>query len=191
MMRSVAIKEGLERAPHRALLKACGVKDEDFKKPFIAIVNSWTEIVPGHIHLQRLAGAVKEGVKEAGGVPFEFNTIAVCDGLAMGHNGMRYSLPSRDIIASSIEIMVEAHAFDGMVLIPACDEIVPGHLMAAGRLDIPTIVLTGGPMYPGRFKDRSVDLIDVFESVAEVSRGRMDEEELKELENCACPGAGT
>jgi dihydroxy-acid dehydratase len=191
LMRSAAIKQGLDRAPHRALLKACGVKAEDLNKPFIAIVNSWTEIVPGHIHLQRLAGAVKEGVREAGGVPFEFNTIAICDGLAMGHNGMRYSLPSRDIIASSIEVMVEAHAFDGMVLLPACDEIVPGHLMAAGRLNLPTIVLTGGPMFPGRFKGRAVDLIDVFESVGEVSRGKMAEAELQELEDCACPGAGT
>jgi dihydroxy-acid dehydratase len=190
-MRSDVIKKGLERAPHRSLLKACGVKDEDLRRPFIAVVNSWTEIVPGHIHLQRLAEAVKEGIREGGGVPFEFHTIAVCDGLAMGHKGMKYSLPSRDVIASSIEIMVEAHALDGMVLMPACDEIVPGHLMAAGRLDIPTIVLTGGPMYPGSFKGRSVDIIDVFEAVGKVSSGRMGEEELKELEDCACPGAGT
>lgn len=191
MYNSSRIKEGLERAPHRALLKACGVKEEDLKKPFIAVVNSWTEIVPGHIHLQELAKAVKEGIKEAGGLPFEFHTIAVCDGLAMGHKGMKYSLPSRDVIAASIEIMIEAHAFDGMVLIPACDEIVPGHLMAAGRLDIPTIVLTGGPMLPGSFKGKSVDIIDVFEAVGEVSRGKMTEDELKELESCACPGAGT
>ena len=191
MQRSDRIKKGLDRAPHRALLCACGVKEEDLKKPFIAVVNSWTEIVPGHIHLQGLAKAVKEGIKEAGGLPFEFHTIAVCDGLAMGHKGMKYSLPSRDVIANSIEIMIEAHAFDGMVLIPACDEIVPGHLMAAGRLNIPTIVLTGGPMLPGSFKGKSVDIIDVFEAIGEVSRGKMTEDELKELENCACPGAGT
>jgi dihydroxy-acid dehydratase len=141
--RSNAIKAGISKAPHRALLKACGLKDSDFKKPFIAVVNSWTDIVPGHIHLQELAKSVKEGIRAAGGVPFEFHTIAVCDGLAMGHKGMKYSLPSRDVIANSIEIMIEAHAFDGMVLIPSCDEIVPGHLMAAGRLNIPTIVLTG------------------------------------------------
>ena len=190
-MRSDAIKKGLKRAPHRALLKACGVTDEDLEKPFIAVVNSWTEIVPGHIHLQRIANAVKEGVREAGGRPFEFNTIAVCDGLAMGHRGMKFSLPSRDVIANSIEIMIEAHAFDGMVLIPACDEIVPGHLMAAARLDIPTIVITGGPMLPGDFRGRKVDIIDVFEAVSKVSKGEMTEDELKELESCACPGAGT
>ncbi len=191
MQRSDLIKKGLERTPHRALLKACGKKDADFNKPFIAVVNSWTDIVPGHIHLRGLAKAVKEGIKEANGAPFEFHTIAVCDGLAMGHKGMKYSLPSRDVIANSIEIMIEAHALDGMVLIPACDEIVPGHLMAAGRLNIPTIVLTGGPMLPGTFRGKSVDIIDVFEAVGEVSRGKMSEDELKELESCACPGAGT
>ncbi len=191
MSRSNRIKKGIERAPHRALLRACGIKEKDLKKPFIAVVNSWTEIVPGHIHLQELAKSVKEGIKEAGGMPFEFHTIAVCDGLAMGHKGMKYSLPSRDVIANSIEIMIEAHAFDGMVLIPACDEIVPGHLMAAARLDIPTIVLTGGPMFPGSFKGKSVDIIDVFEAIGEVSRSKMKEDELKELESCACPGAGT
>lgn len=191
MPRSDLIKKDRERAPHRALLKACGAKDADFDKPFIAVVNSWTEIVPGHIHLQGLAKAAKEGIREANGVPFEFHTIAVCDGLAMGHKGMKYSLPSRDVIANSIEVMIEAHALDGMVLIPACDEIVPGHLMAAGRLNIPTIVLTGGPMLPGTFKGKSVDIIDVFEAIGEVSRGKMSEDELKELESCACPGAGT
>ena len=190
-MRSDKIKKGLDRAPHRALLKACGVKEEDLKKPFIAVVNSWTEIVPGHIHLLELAKAVKEGIREAGGLPFEFHTIAVCDGLAMGHKGMKYSLPSRDVIANSIETMIEAHAFDGMVLIPACDEIVPGHLMAAGRLNIPAIALTGGPMFPGSFKNKSVDIIDVFEAVGRVSCGSMGVDELKKLEDCACPGAGT
>ena len=190
-MRSNFIKEGNSRAPHRSLLKACGVKERDMSKPFIAVVNSFTDIVPGHVHLGRLAEAVKEGIKEAGGLPFEFNTIAVCDGLAMGHNGMRYSLPSRDVISASIEIMVHAHAFDGMVLMPACDEIVPGHLMAAGELDIPTIVLTGGPMLPGNFKGNNVDIIDVFEAVGKAARGEMSDEELKELEDCACPGAGT
>ncbi|MCL0078124.1 dihydroxy-acid dehydratase [Dehalococcoidia bacterium] len=190
-MRSDTLKKGLQRAPHRSLLKACGVMDEDMDKPFVAVVNSWTDIVPGHIHLRGLADAAKEGIREAGGLPFEFNTIAVCDGLAMGHDGMRYSLPSRDVIANSIEIMVKAHALDGMVLIPACDEIVPGHLMAAGRLDIPTIVVTGGPMLPGEFKGKEVDIIDVFEAVGRVSDGRMGMDDLKELEGCACPGAGT
>ncbi|MCL0056285.1 dihydroxy-acid dehydratase [Dehalococcoidia bacterium] len=190
-MRSDTLKKGLERAPHRSLLKACGVMDEDMDKPFVAVVNSWTDIVPGHIHLRGLADAVKEGIREAGGLPFEFNTIAVCDGLAMGHDGMRYSLPSRDVIANSIEIMVKAHALDGMVLIPACDEIVPGHLMAAGRLDIPAIVVTGGPMLPGEFKGKEVDIIDVFEAVGRVSDGKMGMDDLKELEGCACPGAGT
>ncbi|MCL0089506.1 dihydroxy-acid dehydratase [Dehalococcoidia bacterium] len=190
-MRSDTLKKGLERAPHRSLLKACGVMDEDMDKPFVAVVNSWTDIVPGHIHLRGLADAAKEGIREAGGLPFEFNTIAVCDGLAMGHDGMRYSLPSRDVIANSIEIMVKAHALDGMVLIPACDEIVPGHLMAAGRLDIPTIVVTGGPMLPGEFKGKEVDIIDVFEAVGRVSDGKMGMDDLKELEGCACPGAGT
>ncbi len=190
-MRSKFIKEGAARAPHRSLLKACGVKDKDIDKPFIAVVNSFTEIVPGHIHLRRLADAVKEGIREAGGLPFEFNTIAVCDGLAMGHNGMRYSLPSRDVISASIEIMIHAHAFDGMVLMPACDEIVPGHLMAAGELNIPTIVLTGGPMLPGSYKGKKIDLIDVFEAVGKAAKGEITDEELKEIENCACPGAGT
>ncbi|MFW0858690.1 MAG: dihydroxy-acid dehydratase [Dehalococcoidia bacterium] len=190
-MRSDTLKKGLQRAPHRSLLKACGVMDEDMEKPFIAVVNSWTEIVPGHIHLRGIADAVKEGIREAGGLPFEFHTIAVCDGLAMGHDGMRYSLPSRDVIANSIEIMVRAHALDGMVMIPACDEIVPGHLMAAGRLDIPTIVVTGGPMLPGEFKGKNVDIIDVFEAVGMVSDGKMGMDDLKELEGCACPGAGT
>lgn len=190
-MKSNLIKSGTARAPHRSLLKACGVQDRDMRKPFIAVANSFTDIVPGHIHLQRLAVAVKEGITEAGGLPFEFHTIAVCDGLAMGHNGMRYSLPSRDVIAASIEIMIHGHAFDGMVLMPSCDEIVPGHLMAAGELDIPAIVLTGGPMLPGKFKGNSVDLIDVFEAVGKAARGEMTAEELKELEDCACPGAGT
>jgi dihydroxy-acid dehydratase len=190
-MRSNLIKNGLERAPHRSLLKACGVTRKDMAKPFIAVVNSWTEIVPGHIHLRKLSSAVKKGIKKSGGIPFEFNTIAVCDGLAIGHKGMKYSLPSRDVIANSIEIMVEAHALDGMVLIAACDEIVPGHLMAAGRLDIPTIVVTGGPMFPGSFQGERVDIISVFEAAGKASSGEMREDELRKLEECACPGAGS
>ncbi|MBT9132773.1 dihydroxy-acid dehydratase [candidate division NPL-UPA2 bacterium Unc8] len=190
-MRSNLIKDGLERAPHRSLLKACGVTRKDMTKPFIAVVNSWTEIVPGHIHLRELSDAVKKGIRKSGGMPFEFSTIAVCDGLAIGHKGMKYSLPSRDVIANSIEIMIEAHALDGMVLIAACDEVVPGHLMAAGRLDIPTIVVTGGPMFPGNFQGDRVDIISVFEAVGKASGGEMREDELRELEECACPGAGS
>lgn len=190
-MKSDMMKKGIERAPHRALLKACGVTDEGMERPFIAVVNSWNEIVPGHIHLRQVADAVKTGIHSAGGSPFEFNTIAVCDGLAMGHDGMRYSLPSRDVIADSIEIMIRAHAFDGMVLIPSCDEIVPGHLMAAARLDIPTAVVTGGPMHSGVFKGENVDIITVFEAVGELKAGKISEDDLKKLEDCACPGAGS
>lgn len=190
-MKSDVMKKGIERAPHRALLKACGVTDEGMERPFIAVVNSWNEIVPGHIHLRQVADAVKTGIHSAGGAPFEFNTIAVCDGLAMGHDGMRYSLPSRDVIADSIEIMIRAHAFDGMVLISSCDEIVPGHLMAAARLDVPTVVVTGGPMYPGVFRGESADVITVFEAIGELKAGKISEDDLKELENCACPGAGS
>jgi len=190
-MRSDMMKKGLERAPHRALLKACGVTDENMDKPFIAVVNSWNEIVPGHIHLRQVAEAAKNGIAAAGGTSFEFNTIAICDGLAMGHDGMKYSLPSRDVIADSIEIMIRGHALDGMILISACDEIVPGHLMAAARLNIPAIVVTGGPMYPGVVDGKNVDIISVFEAVGEFKSGAIDEKELKKLEDCACPGAGS
>ncbi|MFQ6063270.1 MAG: dihydroxy-acid dehydratase, partial [Methanosarcinales archaeon] len=186
-MRSDNIKKGLERYPHRSLLKATGIIDEEMDKPFIAVVNSWNEIVPGHIHLDKLASAVKAGIRLAGGVPFEFNTIGICDGIAMGHLGMKYSLPSREIIADSIELMIKAHQFDGMVLIPTCDKIVPGHLMAAGRLDIPSIVVTGGPMLPGFIEDEYVDLISVFEGLASSA----SKEELLNLENFACVGAGS
>ncbi|HID26796.1 MAG TPA: dihydroxy-acid dehydratase [Methanosarcinales archaeon] len=186
-MRSDKIKKGLERYPHRSLLKATGIIDEEMDKPFIAVVNSWNEIVPGHIHLDKLASAVKAGIRLAGGVPFEFNTIGICDGIAMGHLGMKYSLPSREIIADSIELMIKAHQFDGMVLIPTCDKIVPGHLMAAGRLDIPSIVVTGGPMLPGFIEDGYVDLISVFEGLASSA----SKEELLNLENFACVGAGS
>src|SRR5665648_616352 len=162
-MRSDNIKKGLERAPHRSLLKATGLIDDEMNRPFIAVVNSWNEIIPGHIHLDKLAEAVKAGIRLAGGVPFEFSTIGVCDGIAMGHVGMKYSLPSREIIEDSIEVMVQAHQFDGMVIIPTCDKIVPGHLMAAGRLNIPTIVVTGGPMLPGFAMDEYLSLIHISE----------------------------
>ncbi len=190
-MRSDTIKKGLHRAPHRSLLRACGVTDEDMERPFIGVANSFTDIVPGHVHLNSIAEAVKTGINNAGGVAFEFNTMAICDGIAMNHEGMRYSLASREIIADTVESMAMAHQFDGLVLIPTCDKIVPGMLMAAARLDIPAIVVTGGPMLPGEFKGKSVDLIDVYEAVGAVSSGKMSEEDMNELERCACPGPGS
>jgi dihydroxy-acid dehydratase len=190
-MRSDNIKKGLERAPHRSLLKAVGLIDEEMSRPFIGVVNSWNEIIPGHIHLDKLSEAVKAGIRMAGGVPFEFNTIGICDGIAMGHTGMKNSLPSREIIADSIELMVDAHQFDGMVMIPTCDKIVPGHLMAAGRLDIPTIVVTGGPMMPGIVGDEQRDVISLFEAVGERQNGKITDQDLKNLEDCSCCGAGS
>ena len=184
-MRSDIVKVGAERAPHRALLKATGLTDEEIVRPFIGVVNSFNEFIPGHIHLDKLAQAVKAGIRSAGGVPFEFQTIGVCDGIAMGHRGMRYSLPSRELIEDSIEIMAEAHQLDGLVMIPSCDKIVPGHIMAAGRLDLPTIVLTGGPMLPGYACDKELDLIDVFEG------WQAGGDTLAVLEEMACPGAGS
>jgi dihydroxy-acid dehydratase len=190
-LRSDTIKRGVERAPHRALLKALGVTDKDLDKPFIVVVNSFTTVVPGHAHLNQVADAVKTGVVSAGGVPFEFNTIAICDGLAMGHEGMRYSLPSREIIADSVELMVQAHRFDGMVLVTNCDKVTPGMLMAAARLNIPSVVVTGGPMLSGTYKGRKVGTVSLFEAVGEVAAGKMSEEELKMLEEVACPGCGS
>ncbi|NPB02094.1 MAG: dihydroxy-acid dehydratase [Methanopyri archaeon] len=190
-MRSEEVREGVERAPHRSLLKACGVTDEELEKPFIAVVNTYAEIVPGHVHLDKVAEAVKAGIRMAGGVPFEVNTIAICDGIAMNTPGMKYSLPSRELVADSIESVVEAHRFDGFVAVVSCDKMVPGALMAAARLDIPAAVVTGGPMEPGRHDGDKVDLIDVFEAVGAVERGEMDEEELRELEDVACPGPGS
>ncbi|MBI5460060.1 dihydroxy-acid dehydratase [Methanobacterium sp.] len=190
-MRSDNIKKGMQRAPHRSLLRACGVTDAEMGKPFIGVANSFTDIVPGHIHLKQIADAVKMGISQAGGVPFEFSTMAICDGIAMNHEGMRYSLASREIVADTVESMAQAHSLDALVLIPTCDKIVPGMLMAAARLDIPSIVVTGGPMLPGEYKGEAVDLINVFEAVGKVSAGKMSEEELDELERCACPGAGS
>jgi dihydroxy-acid dehydratase len=190
-MRSDTVKKGVERTPHRGLLKAMGITDEEIDRPFIAVVNSWNEYIPGHIHLQNLADAVKAGVRMAGGTPFEFNTIGICDGITMGHDGMKYSLPSREVIADSIELMIQAHRMDAMVLIPTCDKIVPGHLMAAARLNIPSIAVTGGPMCPGTFEDKKVDLISLFEGVGELKRGKITEEALKELEGVACAGVGS
>ncbi len=184
-MRSDVTKVGVERAPHRALFKATGLTDEEIKRPFVGVVNSWNEFIPGHIHLDRIGQAVKAGIRSAGGVPFEFQTIGVCDGIAMGHAGMRYSLPSRELIEDSIEIMAQAHQLDGLVMIPSCDKIAPGHLMAAGRLDLPTVVVTGGPMLPGYACDRDLDLINVFEG------WQSGGESLAVLEEMACPGAGS
>ncbi|HBW47835.1 TPA: dihydroxy-acid dehydratase, partial [bacterium] len=191
-MRSDIIKKGFERAPHRSLLKATGVTDADMNKPFIAVCNSFTEIIPGHVHLNKVSEIVKQAVREAGGVPFEFNTIGVDDGIAMGHTGMKYSLPSRELIADSVETMLRAHAFDGMICIPNCDKIVPGMLMAALRVNLPTIFVSGGPMSAGRTKDgRVVDLISVFEGVAKYKIGEIGEEELKDIEDAGCPTCGS
>lgn len=191
-MRSDAVKKGPGRAPHRSLLRATGLDDADFDKPFIGVANSFCEIVPGHVHLREIAEQVKAGVREAGGVPFEFNTIAVDDGIAMGHDGMRYSLPSREVIADSVETMVRAHALDGLVCVPNCDKIVPGMIMGALRVDVPTVFVSGGPMRAGLLPDgRVVDLISVFEAVGEVARGKMSLEELREVERLACPGCGS
>jgi dihydroxy-acid dehydratase len=191
-MRSDIIKKGFERAPHRSLLKATGVRDEDFQKPFIAIVNSYIDIVPGHVHLQEFGKIVKEAVREAGAIPFEFNTIGVDDGIAMGHEGMKFSLPSRELIADSVETMIQAHQFDGMVCIPNCDKIVPGMMMAALRLDIPTIFVSGGPMAAGvTSKGEVVDLISVFEGVGAYKAGKIDDSRLKELEDYGCPTCGS
>ncbi|WP_457555918.1 dihydroxy-acid dehydratase [Candidatus Pyrohabitans sp.] len=190
-MRSDAVKLGLERAPHRSLFRAMGITDEELQKPFVGIVNSWNELIPGHVHLDKVAEAVKAGVRLAGGVPFEFSTIGICDGIAMGHEGMRYSLPSREVIAASIELVAQAYRFDALVFIPTCDKIVPGHLMAAARLNLPSIVVTGGAMCPGFVGDKSVDLISVFEAIGEYRAGRITEEQLLDLERLACPGPGS
>ena len=191
-MRSDIVKKGLARAGSRGLLCACGVKRDDFEKPFIGIANSYTDVVPGHRHLQKISERVKAAIIEAGGVPFEFNTIAICDGIAMGHIGMRYSLPSRELIADSVESMVQAHGFDGMVCISNCDKITPGMAIAAVRLDIPTIFITGGPMKAGT-KDgkKTGDLITIFEGVGKVQSGQMKETELRVLEDTCCPGEGS
>jgi dihydroxy-acid dehydratase len=190
-MRSDEMKSGIERAPHRSLLKALGLTDKDIAKPFVGVANSFTTIVPGHIHLRNIGEAVKAGVLEAGGTPFEFNTIAVCDGLAMGHQGMRYSLPSRELIADSVEVMVQAHRLDGVILISNCDKITPGMLMAAARLDVPAISVTGGAMASGRFRGEKVGVTNVFEGMGRVIADKMTEEELARLEGVACPGCGS
>jgi dihydroxy-acid dehydratase len=190
-LRSDEVKSGTEHAPHRALLKALGLDDEDISKPFIGIANSYNTVVPGHIHLRTLGEAVKEGILAAGGTPFEFNTIAVCDGIAMGHEGMRYSLPSREIIADSVEIMLQAHRFDGLVMISNCDKVTPGMLMAAARVNIPAILLTGGPMQAGHLNGKKVSYSNVPEALGQVVAGKMTETDLNKLEDAACPGCGS
>ncbi len=191
-MLSDNVKKGAERAPHRSLLRACGIKSADFKKPFIAIANSYTDIVPGHIHLNRVGEIVKRAVIKAGGVPFVFNTIAVCDGIAMGHAGMRYSLQSRENIADAVETMLRAHSFDGLICIPNCDKVTPGMLMASVRVNIPTIFVSGGPMKAGKLPNGSAaDLITVFEGVGALKEKKITEAELKSIEEHSCPGCGS
>jgi dihydroxy-acid dehydratase len=190
-MRSDLMKKGLEKAPHRSLFKAMGFTDEEIRRPMVGIANSANEIIPGHIHLDKIVEAVKAGVRMAGGTPIEFCTIGVCDGIAMNHEGMKYSLASRELIADSVEVMATAHPFDALVLVPNCDKIVPGMLMAAMRLNLPSLVISGGPMLAGKFEEKAVDLIGVFEGVGRVARGEWTEAQLKDLEECACPGCGS
>ena len=190
-MRSDLMKKGLERAPHRSLFKAMGYTDREIAQPLIGVVNSANEIIPGHIHLDLITEDVKAGIRMAGGTPVEFPVIGVCDGIAMGHTGMKYSLASRELIADSIEVMAVAHPFDALVMIPNCDKIIPGMLMAALRLNIPTIFISGGPMMAGTLEGKTVDLISVFEGVGKVKSRQMKEKYLKALEDCACPGCGS
>ena len=190
--RSGMLTNGLERSAHRALLYSTGLDQEDLHKPMIAVVNSFTEMVPGHFHLRELADFVKQGILEAGGIPREFSTIAICDGICQGHKGMSYPLPSRELIADSVEYMIEAHQFDGMVMLPGCDKIVPGMLMAAMRLNIPAIVVPGGPMLPGRYKTmETITLTDMRELIGQTQKGKLTEEELMKIEEAALPGVGT
>ncbi|WP_297600518.1 dihydroxy-acid dehydratase [Helicobacter sp. UBA3407] len=191
-MRSDIVKKGYQRAPHRSLLRATGLKDEDFNKPFIGIANSYIDIIPGHFFLNRYAQIIKEEIRAAGGVPFEFNTIGVDDGIAMGHSGMLYSLPSRELIADSIETMMNAHSLDAMICIPNCDKIVPGMLMGALRVNVPTIFVSGGPMKAGKLEDGTIlDLNSAFEAVGAFAEGKISEKRLHEIECNACPGGGS
>ncbi|MBK8946992.1 MAG: dihydroxy-acid dehydratase [Ignavibacteriae bacterium] len=193
-MRSDIIKKGYDKAPHRSLLKATGVikSDQDFNKPFIGVCNSYIDLIPGHVHLQEFSKIVKDAIREFGGIPFEFNTIGVDDGIAMGHIGMRYSLASRELIADSVETVVEAHQLDGLICIPNCDKIVPGMLMGAVRVNIPTIFISGGPMKAGKLSNgKSSDLVTVFEGVGKFQSGEINESELKELEDLSCPTCGS
>ena len=192
-MRSDTIKAGYQKAPHRSLLRATGVQSEDFGKPFIAVCSSYTDIVPGHCHLREVNELIKAEIRAAGGVPFEFDTIAVCDGIAMGHQGMKMSLPSRELIADTVETMLRAHCFDGVICIPNCDKIVPGMMLAALRVNIPTVFASGGPMLPGKnpVTGRDSDLNTVFEAVAEYKNGKISEDQLDAIEKTSCPGCGS
>ncbi len=190
-LRSDSMKKGPSRAPARGLMRALGMRDEDFEKPFIAVANSFNTIVPGHIHLNRLVEEVKEGIRQAGGTPFEFGVPAICDGIAMGLDGMRYSLPSREIVADTVESIVEAHVADGWVGVTNCDKITPGMLMACGRVNVPAVMLTGGPMMPGVYKGRKLDVISIFEAVGELAAGRITDADFREIEMSACPGPGS
>ncbi len=190
-MKSDSVKLGVQRAPHRSLLRAIGYTGWEIEQPFVGVINSYNEIIPGHINLRQIADAVKAGVRAGGGTPFEVNTIGICDGIAMNHSGMKYSLASRELIADSVESVVEAHGFDALVFIPNCDKIVPGMLMAAARLNLPAIFVSGGPMMAGRWRGEVVDLNSVFMGVGRVIAGSMSEDELEELETMACPGCGS
>lgn len=190
-LRSDLAKKGITKAPHRSLFKAMGMLDDEINRPLIGVVNSANEIVPGHLHLDSIVQAAKDGVRMAGGTPIEFSTIGICDGIAMNHQGMKYSLASREVISDSVELMAQAHQFDALVMVPNCDKIVPGMLMAAARINIPTIFISGGPMLAGKFDGRDVDLDTVFTSVGKVETGKMSEDELRCLEDVACPGCGS
>ncbi len=191
-MNSDQIKSGWERAPHRSLLRATGIRSGDFKKPFIGVCNSYTQIIPGHVHLDKVSRYIKAQIAKAGGVAIEFNTIGICDGIAMGHSGMKYSLPSRELIADSVESMLKAHCFDAVICIPNCDKIVPGMMMGALRANIPTLFVSGGPMAAGRMPDgKAIDLISVFEGVASHRKGKINDAQLQEIEEKACPGCGS
>ncbi|HHN45955.1 MAG TPA: dihydroxy-acid dehydratase, partial [Planctomycetes bacterium] len=190
-MRSKVVKEGLERAPHRALMLATGKTRGELSRPFIGIANAYNDLIPGHMHLNQLEQRIREGVYSAGGAAFSFGIPGVCDGICMGHRGMHFSLPTRELIADSVEAVVEAHAFDGIVLLTNCDKITPGMLMAAARLGVPAIVVTGGPMMSGYHRGKRRSLVrDTFEAVGLRQAGRIDDEELRYLEDAACPGAG-
>jgi len=190
-MNSDKTKKGIERAGHRSLMKAMGLVDEEIARPFIGVVNSYNTFVPGHIHLDKLAQSAKEGILLAGGMPFEFNTIGICDGIAMGHEGMHYSLPSREVIADSIELQAKAQQMDALLFISSCDKILPGQLMASARVNVPSVFVTGGPMQTGCCNDQDIDLISVFEAVGKYKAGKITEKELLEMEDCACPGVGS
>jgi len=191
-MRSDVMKKGVAKSPHRSLFKAIGYTDEELQKPIIGIANSFNEIIPGHIHLKTLVEAVKTGIRMAGGTPMEFNTIGICDGIAMNHEGMKYSLVSREIIADSVEATAMGTPFDGLVLMPNCDKIIPGMMMAAARLDIPAVLVSGGPMLPGEYKGKRIDLIKgPFEGMAQAHAGKISEKEFLAMEDAACPTCGS